>query len=96
MHLAENVYFSMAFALWEKVQAVYEKKSSSSKLIFIQQLFNMKMKETEPNLATSHINTFNRVLAELSSQGLNIEEEIKALALSSQGLDFCEHCWYEK
>ena len=32
---------------------------------------------------TSHINTFNRVLAELSSQGLNFEEEVKALALLS-------------
>ena len=34
MHLAENVYFSMAketttFSLWEKLQAVYKKKSSS-------------------------------------------------------------------
>ena len=37
MHLAENVYFSMAketttFKLWEKLQDVYEKQSSSSKL----------------------------------------------------------------
>ena len=40
MHLAENVYFSMAketttFKLWEKLQAVYEKQSSPSKLILI-------------------------------------------------------------
>ena len=40
MHLAENIYFSMAkemkaFKLWEKLQAVYEKQSSSSKLILI-------------------------------------------------------------
>ena len=40
MHLAENVYFSMAketttFTLWEHVQAVYEKQSSSSELILI-------------------------------------------------------------
>ena len=86
MHLAENVYFSMAketraHSLWEKLQAVYEKKSSSSKLILIKQLFNMKMKEIDP--ATSHINTFNRVLSELSSQGINFEEEVKALALLS-------------
>ena len=86
MHLAENVYFSMAketttHSLWEKLQAVYEKKSSSSKLILIKQLFNMKMKEIDP--ATSHINTFSRVLSELSSQGINFEEEVKALALLS-------------
>ena len=64
MHLAENVYFSMAkettgFSLWEKLRAVYEKKSSSSKLILIRQLYNMKIRETDP--ATSHINTFNWV-----------------------------------
>ena len=40
MHLVENVYFSMAketrtFSLWEKSLAVYEKKSSSSKLRLI-------------------------------------------------------------
>ena len=46
MHLAENVYFSMAketttHSLWEKLHAVCEKKSSSSKLILIKQLFNI-------------------------------------------------------
>ena len=86
MHLAENVYFNMAkesttFTLWESVHTVYEKKSSSSRFILIRQLFNMEMKETEP--ATSYVNTFSRVLIELSLQGLNFEEEIKALTLLS-------------
>ena len=83
MHLAENVYFSMAkettFSLWEKLHAIYEKKSSSSKLILIQQLFNMKMREMDPT--TSPINTFSRVLSQLSSQGINFEEKVKALVL---------------
>ena len=39
------------------------------------------MGETDPT--TSHINTFSRVLSELSSQGINFEEEVKALALLS-------------
>ena len=86
MHLAENVCFSIAkemttFSLWEKLQVVYKKKSSSSKLILIRQHFNMKMRETDP--ATSHINTFSQVLSELSYQGINFEEEVKALALPS-------------
>ena len=37
------------------------------------------MKEFEPK--TSHINTFSQQFAELSSEGLNFEEEIKALAV---------------
>ena len=56
--MAENVYFNMAketsaYTLWEKLQSVYEKKLSLSKLILIRQLFNMKMKESE--LVASHI-----------------------------------------
>ena len=39
----------------------------------------MKMRESDPT--TSHINTFSQVLAEVSLQGLNVEEEIKALVL---------------
>ena len=82
MHLAENVYFNIAkekiaFALWEKLSSMYEKKSSSSKLILIRQLFNMKIRETGPT--TSHINTFSQVLTELSSQGLNFKEEINCV-----------------
>ena len=34
-------------------------------------------------MATSHINTFSRVLSKLSSQGINFEEEVKVLALLS-------------
>ena len=48
MHLAENVYFNMAkemttYALWEKLHEVYEKKSSLSRIIVIQQLFTKKV-----------------------------------------------------
>ena len=86
MHLTENVYFRMAketttFSLWEKLHVVYEKNSFSSKLILIRQLFNMKMRESDPT--TFRINTFSRVLSELSSQGINFEEEVKALTLLS-------------
>ena len=69
------------FKLWEKLQAVYEKESSSSKLILIRKLFNMKIRETDS--ATSHINTFSWVLTELSSQGINFEEEVVSLTLLS-------------
>mgnify|MGYP002776076802 CR=1 FL=1 len=85
IHMAKNVYFSMVlketitFSLWEKLQAISEKKPSSSKLILIRELFNMKMRETDP--VTSHINTFSRVLSELFSQGINFKEKVNALAL---------------
>ena len=73
MHLAKNVCLCMAkektvYELKEMLKELYEKKSSSSKLILIRQLFNMWMKETEE--ATTHVNTFNRVLTELASQSL--------------------------
>ena len=56
-------------------------KSSSSTLISVQELLNMKMTEMDPT--TSHINTSSQVLFELSSQGINLEEEVNALALLS-------------
>ena len=37
----------------------------------------------ETNRETSHINTSSKVLSKLSSQGINIEEEVKALTLLS-------------
>ena len=64
-----------------ETSGVYEKNSSSSKLILIRQLLNMKMREADPT--TSHINTFSRVLSELFSQEINFEEEVKALTLLS-------------
>mgnify|MGYP002776070037 CR=1 FL=1 len=39
------------------------------------------MRETAPT--TSHINNSSRMLSELSSQGINFEEEVKALTLLS-------------
>ena len=41
----------------------------------------MKMREIDPT--TSQINTFSLVLSQFSSQGINFEEEVKALALLS-------------
>ena len=64
---------------------MYEKKTSSLKLILIRQLFNMKMRETDPTTFTSTpsvgcyqivINTFSRVFSKF-------EEDVKALALLS-------------
>ena len=82
IHLAENVYWQRrhqhSLCGWNYMPFT-RKASSSSKLILIWQLFNMKMRKTDP--VTSHINTFNRVLSELSSQGINFEEEVKALAV---------------
>ena len=46
------------------------------------------MRETDP--VTSHITTFNRVLSDLSSQGINFEKEVKALTLLSSLPVSCE------
>ena len=41
----------------------------------------MRVKVT--NLATTHVNNFNRVLTEIASHNLNLNEEVKALTLLS-------------
>ena len=55
-------------------KAIYEKKLSLSNLILFRQLFNnvMPIKETEQ--ATTHVITFNRMLIEVPSQTLSLDE----------------------
>ena len=86
MHIAKNVYLSMAnkqttHALLEKLKALYEKKLRLFKLILIWHLINMWMKEMKQE--TTHANTFNYILTELDSQNLNLDEEVKAVVVVS-------------
>jgi hypothetical protein len=60
---------------------MYEKQSGSTKLLLMKRLFNMKLKES--NSAASHINNFSQIITELTSQKLQIDGEVQALALLS-------------
>ena len=58
---------------------MYEKPSASNKVFLMKCLFNMKM--AEGGSVADHLNDFNTVTSQLSSVGINFDEEIRALLI---------------
>ena len=58
---------------------LYEKPSASNKVFLMKHLFNMKMSEGES--ITDHLNDFNTVTNQLSSIGVNFDDEVRALLI---------------
>ena len=55
---------------------LYEKPSASKKVFLMKQLFNMKM--SEGGSVADHLNDFNTVTSQLSSVGVNFDDEVRA------------------
>ena len=58
---------------------LYEKPSASNKVFLMKRLFNMKM--SEGGSITDHLNDFNMVTNQLSSVGVNFDDEVRALLI---------------
>ncbi|MDF3691487.1 hypothetical protein P3S59_26035 [Enterobacter hormaechei] len=58
---------------------LYEKLSASNKVFLMKHLFNMKIEEV--GFVTDHLNEFNTITSQLSSVGINFDEEIRALLI---------------
>ena len=58
---------------------LYEKPSASNKVFLMKRLFNMNM--VEDGSITDHLNEFNTATNQLSSMGLNFDEEIRDLLI---------------
>ena len=56
---------------------LYEKPSASNKVFLMKRLFNMKM--LEGGSVANHLNDFNIVTSQLSSLGLNFDDDVRAL-----------------
>jgi len=63
--------------LMEALSKLYEKPSASNKVFLMKRLFNMKM--SEGGSVADHLNDFNTVTSQLSSVGVNFDDEIRAL-----------------
>ena len=57
----------------------YEKKATVTKIYLIRHLYNLRMKESDS--VTAHLSSYETIIAQLFSQGLMIEEELRALIL---------------
>ena len=65
--------------LMQNLARLYEKSSTSNKVFLMKCLFNMKM--AEGGSVADHLNDFNTVTSQLSSVGINFDEEIRALLI---------------
>ena len=86
MHLSESVYFtvqscSTAFELWKTLSNTYEKKVAATKIYLIWRLYNLRMKES--NSIQAHLNEYESLSSQISSQGTTIEDELRAMILMS-------------
>ena len=63
--------------LMSKLAKLYEKPSTSNNVFLMKHLFNMKI--SEDGSVADHLNEFNTVTSQLSSVGVNFDDEVRAL-----------------
>ena len=59
----------------------YEKKVASTKMYLIRGLYNLRMKESDS--VQAHLNEYERLSFQISSQGTKIEDDLRAMILMS-------------
>ena len=59
----------------------YEKKVASTKMYLIRYLYNLQMEESDS--VQAHLNEYERLSSQISSQGTTIEDELRAMILMS-------------
>ncbi|KAL8144221.1 hypothetical protein V2J09_017253 [Rumex salicifolius] len=84
--LSRNVAFNIAkekttTGLMAALGNMYEKPSASNKVHLMRRLFNLRM--TEDASIAKHLNALNTVTTQLSSVGIEFDEEVRALILLS-------------
>ena len=87
MHLLESVYFtvqscSTTFKLLKTLSDNYEKKVTATKIYLIRRLYNFRMKESDS--VQTHLNEYKSVNSQISAQGTTIEDELRAMLLTTR------------
>ncbi|MCO5599464.1 hypothetical protein L7F22_053568 [Adiantum nelumboides] len=84
LHLGESIFFTImnkttAFELWDSLCLTWDGKSASNKFFLMKKLMRLSMKEGSS--VNSHLNEFNALYSQLTSKGLNFDDEMKAIFL---------------
>ena len=58
---------------------MYEKPSANNKVYLMKKLFNLKKEESNP--VAQHLNEFNKITNQLSTVGIEYDDEVRALIL---------------
>ena len=85
-HNSESVYFTVqscetTFELWKKLSETYEKKVASTKMYLIRRLYSLRMKDSDS--VQAHLNEYESLSSQITSQGMTIEDELRAMILMS-------------
>ncbi|MCO5602399.1 hypothetical protein L7F22_056530 [Adiantum nelumboides] len=84
LHLGESIFFTImdkttAFELWDSLCSAWDGKSASNKVFLMKKLMHLSMKKGSS--VSSHSNEFNPLYSQLTSKGLNFDDEMKAIFL---------------
>ncbi|MCO5563589.1 hypothetical protein L7F22_017234 [Adiantum nelumboides] len=84
LHLGESIFLTImdkntAFELWDSLCSAWDGKSASNKIFLMKKLMRLSMKEC--STVSSHLNEFNSLYLQLTSKGLNFDDEMKAIFL---------------
>ncbi|MCO5600900.1 hypothetical protein L7F22_055017 [Adiantum nelumboides] len=84
LHLGESNFFTFmdkttAFELWNSLCSAWDGKSALTKVFLMKKLMLLSLKEGSS--VSSHLNEFNSLYSQLTSKGLNLDDEMKAIFL---------------
>ncbi|MCO5553036.1 hypothetical protein L7F22_006556 [Adiantum nelumboides] len=84
LHLGESIFFTImdkttGFELWDSLCSAWDDKSASKKVFLMKKLMCLSMKEGSS--VSSYLNEFNCLYLQLTSKGLNFNDEMKAIFL---------------
>ncbi|MCO5557864.1 hypothetical protein L7F22_011436 [Adiantum nelumboides] len=84
LHLGKSIFFTImdktsAFELWYSLCSTWDGKSASNKVFLTKKLMRLSIREGSS--IRSHLNEFNALYLQLTSKGLNFNDEMKDIFL---------------
>ncbi|MCO5560328.1 hypothetical protein L7F22_013940 [Adiantum nelumboides] len=79
---------TIAFELWDSICSAWDGKKASNKVFLMKKLMRLSMKEGSS--VSSHMNEFNAMYLQLTSKGLNFDDEMKDIFLVCSLLASCD------
>ena len=84
LSMTKTVYYNVnkcvtSYDLWSKLCTIYSQKSAASQIYWLKQLVDLKMKDGAS--MSNHLSEFNSVFDQVSGQGIELNDSLKALFL---------------
>ena len=84
LSMTKTVYYNVnkcvtSYELWSKLCTIYSQKSVASQIYWLKQLVDLKMKDGAS--MSNHLSEFNSVFDQVSGQGIELNDSLKALFL---------------